>query len=45
MTTGPARTHLDMADWLTEIHSHYGPDHLVSRSIVNATPASPRRSR
>jgi len=38
MTTGPDGTRLDVADRLAEIHSRYGPDHLVSRSIANATP-------
>jgi len=38
MTTGPDGTHLRVADRLAEIHSRYGPEHLVSRSISNATP-------
>ncbi|MER6828967.1 HD domain-containing protein [Streptosporangium sp. NPDC000563] len=38
MTTSPDGFPLDVADRLTEIHSRYGPDHLVSRSITNATP-------
>ncbi|MFC0550487.1 HD domain-containing protein [Planotetraspora thailandica] len=37
MTTGPDGTHLDVADRLAEIHSRYGPDHLVSRSITLST--------
>lgn len=38
MTTGPDGRHLDVADRLAEIHSRYGPDHLVSRSISASTP-------
>jgi putative nucleotidyltransferase with HDIG domain len=38
MTTGPDGRHLDVADRLAEIHSRYGPEHLVSRSIAAATP-------
>ncbi|MEU8252263.1 HD domain-containing protein [Nonomuraea sp. NPDC048916] len=38
MTTGPDGTHLDVADRLAEIHSRYGPEHLVSRSITASTP-------
>ncbi|GAA3471948.1 hypothetical protein [Nonomuraea roseola] len=38
MTTGPDGQHLNMADRLSEIHSRYGPDHLVSRSITVSTP-------
>ncbi|WP_285629349.1 HD domain-containing protein [Actinoallomurus iriomotensis] len=38
MTTGPDGIHLDVADRLAEIHSRYGPEHLVSRSISAATP-------
>ncbi|MEO3804883.1 HD domain-containing protein [Nonomuraea sp. B1E8] len=38
MTTGPDGVHLDVADRLAEIHSRYGPDHLVSRSIAASTP-------
>jgi HD superfamily phosphodiesterase len=38
MTTGPDGRHLDVADRLAEIHSRYGPEHLVSRSISAATP-------
>lgn len=38
MTTGPDGTHLDVHDRLAEIHSRYGPDHLVSRSITRSTP-------
>lgn len=38
MTTGPDGTHLDVTDRLAEIHSRYGPEHLVSRSITASTP-------
>ncbi|MEU9833704.1 HD domain-containing protein [Streptosporangium sp. NPDC048047] len=38
MTTSPDGLPLDVSDRLTEIHSRYGPEHLVSRSISNATP-------
>ncbi|GAB2450834.1 HDIG domain-containing protein [Streptosporangium sandarakinum] len=38
MTTSPDGLPLDVADRLAEIHSRYGPEHLVSRSISNATP-------
>lgn len=38
MTTDPYGRHLDVADRLAEIHSRYGPEHLVSRSIAAATP-------
>jgi putative nucleotidyltransferase with HDIG domain len=38
MTTGPDGTHLHVNDRLAEIHSRYGPEHLVSRSIAKATP-------
>jgi hypothetical protein len=38
MTTGPNGRHLDVAERLAEIHSRYGPDHLVSRSITASTP-------
>ncbi|MEU7458068.1 hypothetical protein [Streptosporangium roseum] len=38
MTTSPGGTPLDVDDRLAEIHSRYGPEHLVSRSISNATP-------
>lgn len=38
MTTGPDGRHLDVAERLAEIHSRYGPDHLVSRSISASTP-------
>lgn len=38
MTTGPAGQHLDVTERLAEIHSRYGPDHLVSRSITASTP-------
>ncbi|MBE3016071.1 hypothetical protein IL992_44035 [Microbispora sp. NEAU-D428] len=31
MTTGPNGRHLDVHERLAEIHSRYGPDHLVSR--------------
>ncbi|MFG6195135.1 HD domain-containing protein [Nonomuraea sp. JJY05] len=39
MTTGPDGTHLDVAERLAEIHSRYGPEHLVSRSITASTPS------
>ena len=45
MTTGPDGTHLHVADRLAEIHSRYGPGHLVSRSIANATPVHHRGGR
>ncbi|GAA5082358.1 hypothetical protein HNP84_003931 [Thermocatellispora tengchongensis] len=38
MTTDPDGRHLDVIDRLAEIHTRYGPDHLVSRSITAATP-------
>ncbi|MEV1200268.1 HD domain-containing protein [Microbispora rosea] len=38
MTTGPDGRHLDVRDRLAEIHSRYGPEHLVSRSITTSTP-------
>ncbi|MEV0307470.1 HD domain-containing protein [Nonomuraea fuscirosea] len=38
MTTGPDGSHLTAGDRLAEIHSRYGPDHLVSRSITASTP-------
>ncbi|SEG67582.1 HD domain-containing protein [Nonomuraea solani] len=38
MTTGPDGTHLTAAERLAEIHSRYGPEHLVSRSITASTP-------
>lgn len=38
MTTGPDGQHLDVTERLAEIHSRYGPDHLVSRSITASTP-------
>ncbi|MFI6388831.1 HD domain-containing protein [Nonomuraea sp. NPDC050540] len=38
MTTGPDGQHLDVEERLTEIHSRYGPEHLVSRSITASTP-------
>lgn len=38
MTTDPGGRHLDVTDRLAEIHSRYGPEHLVSRSIAAATP-------
>jgi len=37
-TTSPTGEPLDVTDRLAEIHSRYGPDHLVSRSITAATP-------
>ncbi|GAA4598000.1 HDIG domain-containing protein [Planotetraspora phitsanulokensis] len=38
MTTGPDGTHLQVTERLAEIHSRYGPEHLVSRSITASTP-------
>ncbi|MBB5080677.1 HD domain-containing protein [Nonomuraea endophytica] len=38
MTTGPDGVHLDVSERLAEIHSRYGPEHLVSRSITASTP-------
>ncbi|MCG5215441.1 phosphohydrolase [Streptosporangium sp. KLBMP 9127] len=38
MTTSPDGLPLEVGDRLAEIHSRYGPEHLVSRSISNATP-------
>ncbi|MFJ2034298.1 HD domain-containing protein [Streptosporangium sp. NPDC087985] len=38
MTTSPDGLPLAALDRLAEIHSRYGPEHLVSRSIRNATP-------
>ncbi|GAA2370966.1 HDIG domain-containing protein [Nonomuraea africana] len=38
MTTGPDGRHLDVTERLAEIHSRYGPEHLVSRSITASTP-------
>jgi HD superfamily phosphodiesterase len=38
MTTGPSGQHLDVTERLAEIHSRYGPEHLVSRSITTSTP-------
>lgn len=38
MTTDPDGRHLDVRDRLAEIHSRYGSDHVVSRSIMAATP-------
>ncbi|WP_157255172.1 HD domain-containing protein [Nonomuraea typhae] len=38
MTTGPDGQHLDVEERLAEIHSRYGPEHLVSRSITASTP-------
>ncbi|MFE3454554.1 phosphohydrolase [Nonomuraea sp. NPDC059194] len=38
MTTGPDDTHLDVSERLAEIHSRYGPEHLVSPSITASTP-------
>ncbi|MFI6321552.1 HD domain-containing protein [Nonomuraea sp. NPDC050556] len=38
MTTGPDGQQLDVADRLAEIHSRYGPGHLVTRSITASTP-------
>lgn len=38
MTTGPDGRHVDVTDRLAEIHSRYGPEHVVSRSITDATP-------
>ncbi|MGW5689266.1 HD domain-containing protein [Nonomuraea sp. NPDC003754] len=39
MTTGPDGRHLEVAERLAEIHSRYGPEHLVSRSIATSTPS------
>ncbi|MEU8202913.1 HD domain-containing protein [Streptosporangium sp. G11] len=38
MTTSPDGLPLEVDVRLAEIHSRYGPEHLVSRSIANATP-------
>ncbi|MEV4063679.1 HD domain-containing protein [Nonomuraea dietziae] len=38
MTTGPDGRHLNVTERLAEIHSRYGPEHLVSRSITASTP-------
>ncbi|MGW4662245.1 HD domain-containing protein [Streptosporangium sandarakinum] len=38
MTTGPDGAPLDVTERLAEIHSRYGPEHLVSRSITASTP-------
>ncbi|WP_344888138.1 HD domain-containing protein [Nonomuraea antimicrobica] len=38
MTTGPDGRLLDVHDRLAEIHARYGPEHVVSRSINDATP-------
>ncbi|MEO3790404.1 HD domain-containing protein [Nonomuraea sp. B10E15] len=38
MTTGPDGRRMDVLDRLAEIHSRYGPEHVVSRSITDATP-------
>jgi putative nucleotidyltransferase with HDIG domain len=38
MTTDPDGRHLDVRERLAEIHSRYGADHVVSRSITAATP-------
>ncbi|MGS2641806.1 HD domain-containing protein [Streptosporangium sp. LJ11] len=38
MTTSPDGLPLEVDVRLAEIHSRYGPEHLVSRSITNATP-------
>ncbi|MEV1239470.1 HD domain-containing protein [Nonomuraea sp. NPDC049750] len=38
MTTDPDGRHLDVRERLAEIHSRYGPEHVVSRSIIAATP-------
>ncbi|WP_228646411.1 HD domain-containing protein [Microtetraspora sp. AC03309] len=38
MTTGPDGRRLNVAERLAEIHSRYGPEHLVSRSITASTP-------
>ncbi|WP_043627577.1 HD domain-containing protein [Nonomuraea candida] len=38
MTTGPDGRHVDVLDRLAEIHSRYGPEHVVGRSITDATP-------
>lgn len=38
MTTSPDGRHLDVTERLAEIHSRYGPEDLVSRSIATSTP-------
>ncbi|GAA5057591.1 HD domain-containing protein [Thermocatellispora tengchongensis] len=38
MTTSPDGRRVDVRDRLAEIHSRYGAEHLVSRSITAATP-------
>ncbi|MFB9722974.1 HD domain-containing protein [Planobispora longispora] len=38
MTTGPDGNPLDVTERLAEIHSRYGPEHLVSQSITASTP-------
>ncbi|WP_406311860.1 hypothetical protein OHA77_24600 [Streptosporangium sp. NBC_01639] len=38
MTTSPDSLPLDVDARLMEIHSRYGLEHLVSRSIANAAP-------
>jgi putative nucleotidyltransferase with HDIG domain len=38
MTTSPDGRHVDVRDRLAEIHSRYGPEHVVSRSITDSTP-------
>ncbi|MEV4096695.1 HD domain-containing protein [Streptosporangium saharense] len=38
MTTSPDGLPVDVKTRLAEIHSRYGPEHLVSRSITTATP-------
>ncbi|MER7213327.1 hypothetical protein ABT340_40205 [Streptosporangium sp. NPDC000239] len=38
MTTGPDCLPVDVETRLAEIHSRYGPEHLVSQSITKATP-------
>lgn len=39
LTTSPDGHRLPIARRLAEIHSRYGPDHLVSRSIARSEPA------
>jgi HD superfamily phosphodiesterase len=38
LTVGPGGQRLTIDERLSEIHSRYGPEHLVSRSISRATP-------
>ncbi|KWW98981.1 Metal dependent phosphohydrolase [Carbonactinospora thermoautotrophica] len=38
MTTNPDGEQVTLDERLADIHSRYGPDHLVSRAITAATP-------